>query len=206
MENLEFEQMKAQMAVLEKKIADQEIVNERLISESMKDKLSWIKKFIFGELILAPITVIIWLGISIFAHIPLWLTLIMAIGCAIDIYFDWKINITPIKENDFDRQNLIETAEKLHKMKRQRAIQTIAGTVSVIIFFVAVAIVVYLRNFKDANLFDNPSARDSALIGSCVGMVIGIIIGVICIYKIFKKMQRSNDKIIQQIEEISSEK
>jgi len=202
MENLDFEQIKKQMAVLEKKIADQEIVNDRLIRESMKDKMSWIKKYIFGEIILAPVAVLIWLGISIFAHIPLWITLIMAIGCAIDIWFDWKINITPLKDNDFDRQNLIETAEKLRKMKRQRALSTIVGVVSVLLVFAAVAVTVYLHNFKDANLLDNPSMRSSILLGGCVGLFIGCIVGAICVAKIFKKMQQSNDKIIQQIEEI----
>jgi len=205
MKNLDFEQLKSQMAMLDKKISSQEIVNDRLIRESMKDKMSWIKKYIFGELILVPIALIIWLGLSIHIHIPLWLTLIMAIGCAIDIYFDWKINITPIKDNDFDRQNLIETAEKLRKMKRQRATQTIVGIVTVLLLFAAIGVAIYLNNFRDAYLLCNPSMWNSALVAGCIGMLIGIVAGTICTVKIFKKMQRSNDKIIQQIEEINSE-
>jgi len=206
MENLEFEQLKAQMAVLEKKIASQEIVNERLIRESMKDKMSWIKKYIFGELIAAPIAVLIWIGISLYAHIPLWLTLILALGCAIDIYFDWKVNITPIKDNDFDRQNLIETAEKLRKMKRQRAIQTIVGTVAVVLFLLAAFAIACIKNFKDVNPFDNLTPENVVLIGGVlIGGCVGCIIGIIVSAKIFKKMQQSNDQIIQQIEEINAE-
>ena len=198
MENLEFDQLRAQMAVLEKKIASQEIVNDRLIRESMKDKMSWIKKYIIGEIILVPIAILLWLSISIYAHIPLWITLVMAIGCAIDIYFDWKVNVTPIKDSAFDRQNLIETAEKLRVMKRQRAIQTVVGVVAVFLFFAAVIVAFYLNN-------DDPSTWNSALVGVSVGLFIGIIVGAIAIAKIFKKMQQSNDKIIQQIEELTAE-
>jgi len=204
-ENGELEQLRNQMALLEKKLADQEIVNDRLIQDSMKDKLAWIRKYVILEMIAVPVIILIWAGISVFARIPLWVTAVMLVGCVVDVYYDWKINVTPIKENDFDRQNLIETAQKLREMKRLRCRQTIIGSVAVMLIFVIVGVYVYLNNFKDADLLAQPSLRSSALIGGCVGLGIGIVVGAIAIWQLFKKMQRSNDELINRIEALTGE-
>ena len=198
------EQMKSQMAALEKKIANQEIVNERLIQESMKDKMSWIKKYIIMEIALIPVIAFIWAAISLYAGIPLWFTAIIVIGCIIDAYFDWKVNVTPIQENDFDRQNLIETTKKLRKMKTLRYKQTMAGIFSFLLLIVILAVYVYFNNIK-GHTFDFTSEHDSVLIGGIVGFFIGTVAGVILVIKVHKKMQRSNDEIISQIEELTHE-
>jgi len=205
MENLDFEQMKAQMAVLQNKIATQEIVNDRLISESMKDKMSWIKKYIILLIVAIPLAMYIWVDICKTAHIPLWFTLILLIGCIIDGYYGWKINITPIKDNDFERQNLIETAEKLRKMKRQRAIQTIVGLIAFVLLMLLAGVYLYINNIRGANVFSELNAHNLEIIGGGVGLVIGTIVGMAFAWKMYKRSQRTNDAIIQQIEELNTE-
>jgi len=203
MENNELEQMRVQMAALEKKIADQEIVNDRLIRESMKDKMSWIKRYILLEIAVTPIAALIWAAISRAAHIPLWFTLIFVVGCIIDIYYDWKINITPIKENDFDRQNLVDTAVKLRKMKSLRYKQTLAGVIFVVLFLTSIVAYAYFANVRGTDLLDTSSDYNMAFLGGCIGLPIGIVFGIYLVRKVFRKMQRSNDDIIRQIEEIT---
>jgi len=200
----ELEQMRAQMAAISRKLADQQIVNDRLMRESMKDKLAWIKRYIKLEMIVVPFAMLLWIGISLYAHIPLWFTLILFIGCCIDIYFDWKVNVTPIESNDFDRQNLVETADKLRQMKKVRAKQTIIGVVSVWLVFVAMGVYVYLKHFRNTD-FAHLSTYNLIIIGGIAGLVVGCGVGAYLTRKIFRKMQQSNDDIIRQIEEITSE-
>jgi len=205
MENNELEQMKAQMAALEKKIADQEIVNDRLLGESMKNKMSWIKRYIVGEMIAIPIAALIWISISKYAGIPLWFTLIFVVGCVIDVYYDWKVNVTPIRENNFCRQNLVETAEKLRKMKKLRYKQTLIGTPLAIAFFAAIIAYAYFANVRGTDLFDTTSDYNMAFLGCCIGLLIGSAVAICLIAKLLRKMQQSNDAIIRQIEEITRE-
>ena len=53
--NNKLEIMRSQMASFKKQLEQQEIINSRIMSESMKKKFSWIKKMIIGEIILIPI-------------------------------------------------------------------------------------------------------------------------------------------------------
>ena len=53
--NNELEIMRSQMASFKKQLEQQEIINSRIMAESMKKKFSWIKKMIIGEIILTPI-------------------------------------------------------------------------------------------------------------------------------------------------------
>ena len=41
-ENIELAELKSQMENLKKQLSDQEIINDKLIRESMKKKMSWI--------------------------------------------------------------------------------------------------------------------------------------------------------------------
>ena len=53
---MELEQMREQMQVLRNKLDTQEIVNEKLVKNSVKSKMSWIKKLVYFELLLVPFT------------------------------------------------------------------------------------------------------------------------------------------------------
>ena len=53
---MELEQMREQMQVLRNKLDTQEIVNEKLVKNSVKSKMSWIKKLVYFEFLLVPFT------------------------------------------------------------------------------------------------------------------------------------------------------
>ena len=55
----ELEQMREQMAAFKSRLDKQQIINEQLARTSMGSKLSWIKKFVWGEIIVVPIFLII---------------------------------------------------------------------------------------------------------------------------------------------------
>ena len=56
-ENIELAELKSQMENLKKQLSDQEIINDKLIRESMKKKMSWIKKYIIFEVCLMPLII-----------------------------------------------------------------------------------------------------------------------------------------------------
>ena len=51
----ELEQMREQMNIFKSRLDKQQIINEQLVRNSMGSKLSWIKNFVLGEIILVPI-------------------------------------------------------------------------------------------------------------------------------------------------------
>lgn len=53
--NNELENMRSQMASFKKQLEQQEIINDRIVAESMKKQFSWIKKIVIGEITLIPI-------------------------------------------------------------------------------------------------------------------------------------------------------
>ena len=51
----ELEQLREQMSIFKDKLNKQQIINDQLVRNTMKSKLSWIKSFVWGEIIIIPI-------------------------------------------------------------------------------------------------------------------------------------------------------
>lgn len=196
-QNNELDLMRQQMAILKSKLDNQEIVNERLMRASMKNKMSWIHKFVWAEVCAVPILIICFFlmassfGLSYGPVILISILMIASTTC------DYKINKTGDKT--FLSGNLVEEAEKLVRMKKLRIRNELyaipAGLIWVIWFFLDV----YNHIPADGALHDG-------LIGGLIGGCIGLIIGCFVAYYIVMKMQRTNDEVIKQINELIKEK
>lgn len=197
--NNELEQLRSQMAVLKDKLDNQEIVNDSLIKDSMSSKMSWIRKYIVFEIVLIPIIALLWAPIIAFTDITWWSFIVLMIGIVIDVYCDYRINVSAMKPKDYEKNNLIETAQKLVKMKHQRFVQMLISVPLVLIWFAWVFLEVYL------NSGSNDMVSSSALVGGMVGGVIGCIIGLGLAIYLYRKMQNTNDDVIRQINEIVNE-
>lgn len=194
----ELEQLREQMSLLKEKLDNQEIVNDRLISVSMKKKMSWIKKFIFFEVAIIPVIGIVWAGIVYVSGIS-WLNLIVLMMiCIADVYADYRINLHAMNDSDYEKCNLVETTQKLVKMKHQRFIQMVIGVPLVLLWFVWFSLDVYCR----LPSVSSNELLQSTFIGGMVGGVIGCVIGVCVALYLYKKMQKTNDNIIKQINDI----
>ena len=195
-ENIELAELKSQMENLKKQLSDQEIINDKLIRESMKKKMSWIKKYIIFEVCLMPIIIIAWLGIRYYCHLSWANYFFMIIMCLVSIIVDYFININSIKDDDYNRNNLVETIKKLAKMKRQRASQMIIQMPLLVCWILWAGIEAYNALPGIANEFQQGFIQ-GGIIGGAIGGVIGIIFAV----SLYFKMQRTNDEIINQINE-----
>lgn len=194
--NNELELLRQQMNVLKEKLDAQEIVNDRLVAKSMRKEMSWIKKYIYVQFALIPFVALIWVGIKYILGLSWWNYSFLMLMCVVFVYIDYVVNVKALSNADYHKNNLIETARKLVKMKRQRTIQMIVEILLLILWLI--------WTFLEVNSAQSTATgiRQSLLQGGIIGGYIGGVIGLIVAFVIFYKMQRTNDRMIEQIDDM----
>ncbi len=195
--NNELEIMRSQMASFKKQLEQQEIINSRIMAESMKKKFSWIKKIIIGEIILIPIFLYLAFAAKYNFNLSWWSVVTFVILLLCDIWCDYDINMRAIKDSDYSRDNLIDTIEKLVKMKQRRAKQTAIMLTATIVMSIWLLIEIGFHLIA--------INADTGMWFRFYGGGTGAFIGVAVAWWIYQKMQKTNDEMIKQIEEISKE-
>lgn len=195
--NNELEIMRSQMASFKKQLEQQEIINRRIMSESMKKKFSWIKKMIIGEIILIPIFLYLAFAAKYNFNLSWWSISTFIILLLCDVWCDYDINMRAIKDSDYSHDNLIDTIEKLVKMKQRRAKQTAIMLTATIVMSIWLLIEIGFHLIA--------INADTGMWLVLYGGGTGAFIGVVAAWWIYRKMQKTNDEIIKQIEEISKE-
>lgn len=199
-QNTELELMRSQMEDFKAQLDKQKIVNEKMIIGSMKKSMSWIKRFVYFECCLVPIIAVLsWLAIKEFAHLS-WLNYAFLMTMVIvSVIADYRINVSAISDADYSRNNLLTTIKKLTRMKRQRSIEMMIEVPTLFIWLLWSGIEAWIYMPADA-----PDCARGAVYGGIVGGVIGVICGLIFAFRIFFKMQRTNDEVISQINELNA--
>lgn len=195
-QNNELEVMSRQLDILNKKLEDQEIVNDRLMREAMKGRMSWIKKFIWCEIVAVPFVIFLFFVITVGFKLSFGPFVLMSVMLVADVALDYKIN--KIGDNDFLQGNLTETAIKLIKMKKMRSVELAAELPIIIIWAVWFSVDIFWRIPDDELMHD-------LMTGFMIGSIIGGILGLVVVFVIMRKMQRTNDDVIRQIQELSKE-
>lgn len=194
----ELEQLREQMSIFKDKLNKQQIINDQLVRNTMKSKLSWIKNFVWGEIIIIPILL---LGMAVFhagTGLSWWLYGFLAIGLIADATGDFIINRIP--KGQLLSGDLVETSKQLVKMKKQRTSWFIIGLIFVTIWLVWFIIELVLKTDPGCALPDHNLVIAIMAIAVAVGGVIGGIVS----WFIFRKMQRTNNDIIDQLKQITS--
>ena len=184
----ELEAMREQMQLLKQKLDNQEIVSDQLLRKAMSGKMSWIKKYIWFELlVLLPLCTLNFVGLKMmYSSLSWWPILAILLLLLVEILLDFFIN--NISSTDWLSENLLQTAGKLVKMKKLRWWQLICSLpVAIGLFWW------FFSQFPD-------DLRMPMTIGGTIGGVIGFGVGV----SILLKMQRTNDELITQIHEIKN--
>ena len=184
----ELEAMREQMQLLKQKLDNQEIVSDQLLRKAMSGKMSWIKKYIWFELlVLLPLCTLNFVGLKMmYSSLSWWPILAILLLLLVEILLDFFIN--NISSTDWLSENLLQTAGKLVKMKKLIWWQLICSLP------VAIGLFWWLFSQFPDNL------RMPMTIGGTIGGVIGFGVGV----SILLKMQRTNDELITQIHEIKN--
>ena len=198
--NTEIEQMRAQLESLRQSLDRQEIVNERLIAKSMKSRMSWLKKYIIMEACLIPVIAILWLELKMVLGLS-WLNYaFLMVMVVIDVYIDYLINLHGLSDADYSKSTLIATVSKLMVMKRRRTIQMVAAVPIVIVWVLWTG----LEAYASLATATEPMLR-AFIFGALIGCAIGGVAGLIFAFYIYRKMQRTNDDVISQINEYTTE-
>jgi len=195
----ELEQLREQMSIFKDKLNKQQIINDQLVRNTMKSKLSWIKSFVWGEIIIIPILL---LGMAVFhagTGLSWWLYGFLAIGLIADATGDFIINRIP--KGQLLSGDLVETSKRLVKMKKQRSSWFIIGLIFVTIWLVWFIVEFVLKTDPGCALPDHNLVIAIMAIAVAIGGVIGGIIS----WLIFRKMQRTNNQLIEQINQVIQE-
>ena len=196
--DLQLEELRQQMAELRQQLDRQEIVNESLIRQSMTGKMSWIKRYIWLEVAMVPLCLLILAPVHAALGLSWWLFAFLAVMLIVDVAADFYIN--RVDKNQLLTGNLVEASRRLTEMKRQRAWAFALGLLGVIIWIVWFLFELRRVAGSFAQDFLNGFAQGGFL-GGIIGAVIGLTIAVV----IFRKMQRTNDEMIEQINELTRE-
>lgn len=196
--DLQLEELRQQMTELRQQLDRQEIVNESLIRQSMTGKMSWIKKYIWLEVAMVPLCLLILAPVHAMMGLSWWLFAFLAVMLIVDVAADFYIN--RVDKNQLLTGNLVEASRKLVLMKKQRAWAFALGLLGVIIWFVWFLYELQSVAGSFAEDFLNGFAK-----GGIVGGVIGAIIGLTIAIVIFRKMQRTNDEVLASIDQLTHE-
>lgn len=193
----ELQDMRRQLAEMKAQLDQQAIVNDKMLSETMSGKMSWIRKLIVTEMASIPFIVVLFIFIKKFMCLSWWNYGFMVVMCIIDTYLDYRINIKALGGSDYLRDNLLTTMRKLEKMKRQRRIQQYVMIPLLMVWLFWSGLESYFSLPNGINCIE-----DAMMFGGAVGMLAGGVIGMIAAVFIYLKMQKTNDSMIDSIKDL----
>lgn len=177
------------MAELKRNLDKEQIVNDRLLRTVMRQRASWLNKFVIVEFWLIPVIYLIFAGICAFFHISQWFALTFLIMAVLDALGDLRtFRISP---KVFSTCTMLEVRRLLIKQKKERLIH-----VCIVLPIAIVWIILFLEAVATAS---DPLATDHALnFAGVIGGLIGGVIGAVVVIIIYRKAQRTNDILIDE--------
>ena len=186
--NADIDIIRQQMDILRAKLENQEIVNERIMLSAMKRSMSWIKKYIMFELCLLPVLAILWYGLKAYIGLSWFNYFFLLAMLVVDIYADYQ------------RNNLIETMRKLMVMKRQRALQMAICMPLLVVWLLWTGV----ESWAMLSSAADDSFKYGFIQGGLLGGVIGGVVGIYVAFRIYHKMQQTNDEVIDSINSLTA--
>lgn len=196
-ENNTLEEMRRQMAILQEKLHNETIVNDRLLRESMKHNYSSINRYLSVEAtILMPIIIIFFPIFPLIFHLSWGPVIAIILLCLADAIFDYKVN--HIKDEAFMGDNLIPTALRLQRAKRLSTLQ----------MMISMPMILLLLGWFFFDFFQSINYEDelltSAAWGGIIGGSIGTICGIIFSFQLYHKQQKTRQQVIDQINDLTT--
>ena len=192
------EEMRRQMTIMQKKLHNETIVNDRLLRESMKHNYASINRYLVLEsAIFMPIIVLAFPFIALVFHLSWGPVIAIILLCLAGVIFDYKVS--HIKEETFMTDDLIPTALRLQRAKRLSALQMLVSLPLILLWFVWFIIDFFLSINYDSE--DLTSAAWGGLTGGCIGLVCGLIFAI----QLYHKQQKTRQQVIDQINDLMAE-
>ncbi|MBO4485890.1 MAG: hypothetical protein J5734_01995 [Prevotella sp.] len=191
MNDFDLDNMRQQMETLKKKLEKQEIVNDRVLRQSMKKTVNSIsvRYYIVMAigLLMVPYTYFVFyehLGLSLAFSIASGILMLVCVGAT---YYN-NLNLS---NSNMMHENLLDVRRRMARAKKFDANWLFFGIPAIIVWLAWLG---YEFNQKDAD------TALSLIIGAVVGGTIGAIIG----FTMHFKTQRQYQEIIDQIEDMEA--
>ena len=187
----ELEEMRAQLGSLKEKLEKQTIINETHIRNSMKSKMSDINKTVTGTIIAGVFALcystwfFYWQDFSLAFVIATFVMLAVCLGITI-------AQRVILGKMDFSQGNLVETAEKLSKIKKHYQDW----------YKIAIPMIIIWFGWMMYEMISIHGMESPMAIGFCCGATIGGVIGGIIGMRINRKVARKATEILDQIAEL----
>lgn len=187
----ELEEMRAQLGTLKEKLEKQTIINETHIRNSMKSKMSDINKTVTGTIIAGVFALcystwfFYWQDFSLAFVIATFVMLAVCLGITI-------AQRVILGKMDFSQGNLVETAEKLSKIKKHYQDW----------YKIAIPMIIVWFGWMMYEMISIHGMESPMAIGFCCGAIIGGILGGIIGMRINRKVARKATEILDQISEL----
>lgn len=189
-----FEDMKSQVEILKRKLAKEDIINERLMRKTMSTRVNDVERYMYkaGALGVFAMAILAFDFLVLFPLSTLFVVVTeIMLACALTfIYFNKKL----VSSGSIMSGNLVEESRRLARFKKRE----------IRYFFVSVSVTVLWIGWLAFEILNSAAAKDEQrafLIGAGVGGVIGFIIGT----RMFRKMMRNVNDVISQIDELTEQ-
>ena len=184
------EELKQQFAILTDKLESQEINNERLLRTVMKTKMKSINKYYYWALFLGlPVIVFCFQSFYNEGRISLLFYVSTLLLAVLDTM--GGIIINKIGNNQWQEADLLTARQTLVQMKQRRKKVEIIS-IPLVMIWLSFFVLEVFRSTTDALMLSS-----LAVIGGMVGLGMGLLA--------YRDMQRTNDELIQEIDQLKKD-
>ena len=148
------------------------------------------------EVICAPFEILAWFGIVKACHFSWWTFGFFTIMLLVCLFFDYIINLGTLRDDDYQRDNLIETSKKLVRMKHLRRIE----------YIVTYPLGSVWLGWAAFEMWQQVNLQHNEVLSQQVGIVYVVLIALAAfiVFYLYYKMQRTNDELIEQINSVTT--
>ena len=194
----EFEEMRQQLGILKNKLDNQTLVNDKLIRQSMLNKMSFMKKYTWVSFLALLFIYYAYYEAREMFNLSWWFygftVIFMTFSVCIDAY------INHVTKKAFLNGDLIAASLQMQRMKKLRK-KSLLYTLPLMTIWVSWLFIELYNGSSAANGGANTSLFYGAMVGGGIGLIVGVAIAI----WLYLRMQRINSDIISQIDELTKD-
>ena len=190
----ELEDLRQQMAAIKEKVDQQGHLNEELVKEAIQSKMKGVHRTSFKLSLVALLCIPCYIAMRYtynFSWPFIIVTILMLIGFVLADYLINRLDVSHMGDD------LVATARKLAQMKKNRSLSQKIGIATTIPWLAWFCYESFMHRAITYGTADTWGYVITCFVGGIIGFLIGM--------RIFRKMQRANDEMIDQINELMSE-